>query len=265
MPFKQENSEFDENSKPQTNESSEKDGENPGTACLPVMNNSYIRAIRNSNLLKLIVIEAKHLEVNSEIILSQTHINGRHSQKELTFLFGKDADNNDFNFPDEENVGKSQFEINYQADIQNYSLKDLNIGTGTFVKLINQQIIDKDYIFSFCEIHLFVYKPLKDNKLKFKFLLGEHKNKVFTFSPRYHKTVTIGRSRNATVSFKNDSISRVQCSFTFDTFSNDWVFEDGQNEIPSTNGTWLLATNMISIYDGLIFKSGNSTFQAKLE
>jgi len=241
-----------------------KNEENIEKTQLNIINTNYIKPINSSHLLKLVVIEAKNLELNSEILVSPTHIDGRHSLREYSFIFGKESGNNDYNFPINENVGKVQFEIKYETDSQLYMLKDINNGTGSFVKLVQPQIIDNDYIFSFCEMHLFVYKPLKDNKIKFKFLVGEHKDTVFSFSPKHHKSVFIGRTRHANVIFKDESVSRIQCSFTFDTFTNKWFIEDGQNENLSTNGTWILATRMMSFYDGLIFKSGNTTFQATL-
>jgi hypothetical protein len=105
-------------------------------------------------------------------------------------VFGKDYPNNAYNFPSEENVGVKQFEINYDFSIyviklgnQNYYIKDYQKGTGIFIKIDKKHLLDQEYILSFCNTHILIYKISRaDQILKFKFLQGLFKDKLIQFN-----------------------------------------------------------------------------------
>jgi len=108
-----------------------------------------------------------------------------------------------------------------------------------------------------------VYKVKQDNILRFKFLIGHLKNKIFTFDPKENKVVKIGRSKQSEVMYKDESVSRFQLSFVFEN-NNKWYICDGMKEKVSTNGLWMLASKKVAFHDGMIFKSGNTTFKVAL-
>ena len=56
----------------------------------------------------------------------------------------------------------------------------------------------------------------KDDKIpksiKVRFLQGPHQNQDWTFNPKEKKIVRIGRSKSADIIYKDDSVSRIQCT-----------------------------------------------------
>ena len=78
--------------------------------------------------------------------------------------------------------------------------------------------------------------------------------------------VTIGRSQNCSVGFREagSSLSRIQCRI--DYIDDKWILKDGDKQKPSTNGTWLFAGDEERIpntEEGLTFKAGGTLFHAK--
>jgi len=43
-----------------------------------------------------------------------------------------------------------------------------------------------------------------------------------------------------------------------------WVLKDGDGSKFSTNGTWLYADELFKVYDKLVFKAGQTLFQAHI-
>jgi len=183
----------------------------------------------------------------------------RHLDK---IIFGKNLESNHYNFPKEEAVSDTQFELIYDNNNYNYKVKDINYGTGLFLSIKTRQVIDLDYIISFCNTHMLVYKLNNSNILKFKFLQGILKDKVFTYNPVENPNVKIGRDKKNEVVYKDDSVSRVQCSFVYE--DNFWYVYDGIPSKPSTNGIWILASKYFNLDDGMLLKTGNTTFSVKL-
>lgn len=71
---------------------------------------------------------------------------------------------NDYVFPAEESgFGQRQFKIFYSIDEDQYYLKDLGDGTGTFVRVDTQIVIRQGYIITFGNFHIVInYKLSKD-------------------------------------------------------------------------------------------------------
>ena len=71
-------------------------------------------------------------------------------------------------------------------------------------------------IFIFLKIKFTDYINLEDEKkgkkIKVRFLQGPHQNQDWTFIPAEKKIVRIGRSKSAEIVYKDDSISRIQCT-----------------------------------------------------
>ena len=133
------------------------------------------------------VLEAKHILRGTKIKITPYSVNNNKYNLGDRIIFGKEDETNAYNFPKDENVGNKQFEINYDLSINksnnikdsnNYNIKDYLKGTGIFIKIDKKQVLDQDYIISFCSTHILVYKISKsDNILKFKFLQGQLKDK----------------------------------------------------------------------------------------
>jgi len=215
-----------------------------------------------SKTLQLKVIDGKFLEAGHTIRVSPTDINNILPIHEGKFFFGKENDQNDYNFPKDENVGHNQFEIRYDINNNTYYIKDIREGSGSFIKLNKRQPIEQDSIYSFCNTHIIVYKVKQDKLLRFKFLIGHLKNKVLQFDPKDNKVVRIGRSKQSEVVYRDESVSRFQLSFVFE--NNKWYICDGMKEKASTNGLWMLASKKVAFHDGMVFKSGNTTFKVAL-
>ena len=43
------------------------------------------------------------------------------------------------------------------------------------------------------------------------------------------------------------------------------MLRDGDGKKPSTNGTWLFVDELFKIYDGMVFKAGQTLFRVKIE
>ena len=72
--------------------------------------------------------------------------------------------------------------------------------------------------------------------------------------------IYIGRGNECQICFKEGNLSRIQCKIDF--IDNKWILKDGDGgSKPSTNGTWLFPAEDEIIYDGLIFKAGQSLFK----
>jgi len=71
-----------------------------------------------------------------------------------------------------------------------------------------------DLFFIFVQKKIFI--PLEDEKksksIKIRFLQGPHQNQDWNFNPADKKIVRIGRSKSAEIVYKDDSISRIQCT-----------------------------------------------------
>ena len=60
---------------------------------------------------------------------------------------------NDYNFTDE-SIGPKQFEISYNKEKNKFFVVDNKRGTGLFVKVKQNVVVDHDMIVSFCASHM---------------------------------------------------------------------------------------------------------------
>ena len=60
---------------------------------------------------------------------------------------------NNYNFEDR-NMGLRQFEISYNSEKLKYYILENKRGTGTFVKIKNKLVVNRDMIISFCSCHM---------------------------------------------------------------------------------------------------------------
>jgi len=138
------------------------------------------------------------------------------------------------------------------------------------VKIRQKKIIDHDMIVSFCATHMILRVEPEvnpENKIiKIRFLQGPDNKKEHVFTSREKKTICIGRSKTNEIVYRDDSVSRIQCTLIYE--NNEWILYDGNFEgaelKTSTNGLWLLASSKIDISNEMILKTGNTTLYAKL-
>lgn len=149
----------------------------------PILESFNTKESFNFPCLTLSVIDAKILSKGQQIYITPTSIDSKTTRIGEHLWFGKEDHDNAFNFPEQEHVGRKQFELffdisNLSVKLANnqYSIKDCRKGTGLFVR-ITQQILGDDYIFSFYNTHMCVYRVLSDNVLSFKLMNGPQKDR----------------------------------------------------------------------------------------
>ncbi len=94
-----------------------------------------------------------------------------------------------------------------------------------------------------------------------KFIEGAKKDEIIEFKST-DTPVFIGRTTKCKVRFKDSSLSRTQCRI--DYVNKRWMVKDGDGEKPSTNSTWIFASEEIRLEDKMIIKAGASLFQVAI-
>jgi len=209
--------------------------------------------------LELSVLESHVLRQGTAIKISPDEIDGKSHDPDESFLFGKDS-LNDYSFPNDDKMGNQQFKIKYKPCENEYYMKDCHSGSGLFTQLFGRQIVDKNVIF-FGNTQLIVSSD-EDQILKIQCFKGEYQGRCTEVFPHEKTYFTLGRSRNCDIVFKESNTSRYQCTFIFE--NGTWFIYDGKPGGPSTNGVWILANKYVQIKNGLIFKTGLSTFTARV-
>lgn len=208
--------------------------------------------------LELTVSSAKYLDDKKVIVVTPNSINNKLKKLGERFYFGREDKysnkQNDFNFNDE-SIGVRQFDLSYNKEKNKFYVVDNKRGTGLFVKIKTKIAVSQDMIVSFCASHMIlqiendrkiiifniILASRADNKIvKIRFLQGPHQNQEWSFNSRDKKLLRIGRSKSAEIVYKDDSVSRIQCTLLYEDSS--WVLYDGSFEDTglkiSTNGLW---------------------------
>ena len=182
---------------------------------------------------------------------------------------------------DDRFIGR-HFQIKYNTKEDEFYLKDLGHGFGTFVKIIDWVEIKNNFLINIGENYI-VFTLGKDEDI----LLDENNNydnenpekminlKIFSgnirhgnlrFSPKQSPFI-IGRSEECDVIIDDNMLSRFHCSIEFR--DDRWYITDGyidnNNIKKSTNGTWIYALEDKQIVDGMIFKANNNLFICSFE
>ena len=134
-------------------------------------------------------------------------------------------------------------------------------GTGTFVKINDKLTLNQNMIISFLVDFIYIdYIKLGEIKLIFlkKNKNKEEKSEIIINSNNKVK-FTIGRKKTCDYIYDDYSISKVQCTLSYE--KGNWIIYDGDydnfHNKKSTNGIWLLTRKGVLIENGMIFKSGN--------
>lgn len=80
------------------------------------------------------------------------------------------------------------------------------------------------------------------------------------FESKTKQRITLGRDNPSVVDidFSDENISRLQATIFYE--DNRWFIVDGNERDSSSNGTWYLADEYITITEGMIFKAGSTLF-----
>ena len=183
------------------------------------------------------------------------------------------------------------FKIQYITKLNEYIIKDLGNGLGTFIKIQDSINIRKNSMINIGDSYLIFNfvdsneeKNEKENgngngntnginkKLKVKIFDSKNNNdiKESIFDNNSINKIHIGRKNHGNDIELNDHLSsKINCVIQY-IDDNGWIIKDGNEVIlkngdikrnSSTNGTWFLANENIKIINNLIFKSNFSIFK----
>ena len=182
------------------------------------------------------------------------------------------------------------FKIQYISKINEYIIKDLGNGLGTFIKIQDSIYIRDSSMINIGDCYLIFYffdsneeKKEKEErningvnkKLKVKLFDCNNNNemKEFNFDNNPLNKIKIGRKNHGNDIELNDHFSsKINCVIKYNE-EKGWILIDGNEVISkngdikknsSTNGTWFLAKENFKIFDKMIFKSNFTIFRCKL-
>ena len=189
------------------------------------------------------------------------------SKKDGITYIGSEAagGKNDFAIPQDASLGRKHLMIKYNPSTCKYYLKDLGDGSGTFARIDIPILLKHGYIISFGESHMVVHLTgeAAHPTLTVKFLDGPKADQSFSYTPM-DKPVLVGRMTDCHIKFDDNSLSRYQCSLLF-VEDKGWFVMDGDGKKCSTNGTWLFVDELFEIFNNMVFKAGQTLFQAQYE
>jgi len=186
--------------------------------------------------------------------------------------------NNSNDYVINEKILGRHFQIEHKNDENKYFLLDLGIGFGTFVKIDTPIILKDNHLINIGETFIVVnimdgnnniqninnekLSVQKYNKLQLRLkVFGINNNGEIYFFPYNINSITMGRNKTCNLQILDKLLSKCHCTIKFNESEGFWVLYDGTINNPSTNGSWLYANEYIEIYDKMIFKTNQTTFQ----
>lgn len=186
---------------------------------------------------------------------------------------------NDFIIPSKDKETEKRhrgrhLQIEYNLEKESYTIKDLGIGFGAFVRLETPLVLKDNHLLNLGESFIIVNlineklnmvnysisthdsKESHDHgqKLRLKLFGGPSTGEVFYFKPDTD-VIKIGRSNNCDVAIEDAVLSKFQAHIYFNHERDCWVLVDGFNGKSSLNGTWLYLNDDFEIYNGMTFKA----------
>lgn len=120
--------------------------------------------------LSIEIVESSTVEVGTVLTVTPQGLAGsKRGARDGRAYFGTDADQelltNDYVFSSQEQgFGKRHFMIEFDEEKKGYYLKALEDGTGTFIKIVQKEVINSNVILSFNALHLAVIFPCEQSK-----------------------------------------------------------------------------------------------------
>ena len=142
-------------------------------------------------------------------------------------------------------------------------------GYGTYIKIDCITIKEKSIInignsylaFSY---NIYLNNQEKNKSKKFLFLKIINKDKKYDpiILGNDKNKYSIGRSKNSDILIEDVLLSKINCCLYY--VNDKWMIKDeNQDGKPSTNGTWLYASEDSEIFNEMIFKSNKYNFYCK--
>ena len=162
------------------------------------------------------------------------------------------------------------FKITYNPTNNNYTIKDLEVGNGTFIKITDDYYLVENSLVNIGDSYLvFTFIEDKDEPSEKNLLLkaysGSIKYQPITFKHKIKKDYIIGRGEKDDVVLQDKMLSRVHCMIHYDD-EKGWFIRDGnENGKGSTNGTWVFAFDEMEIIDGMLFKANSNLFSCHIQ
>jgi pSer/pThr/pTyr-binding forkhead associated (FHA) protein len=179
------------------------------------------------------------------------------------------------------------FQISYNPLNNNYYLRDLGNGLGTFVKITDKLYLKDNILINIGDSYFVInFNPSVENtesniystiESKFQGIGRELIVKTFTkidengiqynFSPEIDKIIKIGRKKNGNdIELEDRLVSKFNSIIKYEELG--WVIYDGYEvnvngqiiKHESTNGTWVLAIEDTLIYNEMVFKANFNLF-----
>ena len=171
-----------------------------------------------------------------------------------------------------EKIKSAFFKIFYDYDKHIYYLIDLGVGYGTFYKIEEETVLKENSIVNIGESFLVFSFRNKEIETEEQFNEDDLILKIYSNDQEYDPIIIqsndriyqVGRSDKCDVYIKDRMLSRVHCILIF--IDNNWYIKDGnENNIESTNGTWMFANEETEIKEGMKFKSNSCNFVCKFQ
>ncbi len=212
----------------------------------------------------------------------------------------KNNNNGNLNEDSMNNIGR-HFVIEFNIEKKKYIIKDLGIGYGTFVRLNYIHTLKDNQLINIGQIYILVYITekgenfitntigdskenisqinnnninsnnlnnnnskisLKVNQLKLKIYGINYNGDSYYFMPQ-KRNISIGRYELADIQLNDKLLSHIHCMINYKE-DEGWILIDGQENKPSTNGTWIYINDQYTIYNKMIFKTNQNIFQVNI-
>mmetsp|Transcript_39541 Transcript_39541/g.29204 ORF Transcript_39541/g.29204 Transcript_39541/m.29204 type:complete len:212 (+) Transcript_39541:510-1145(+) len=184
---------------------------------------------------------------------------------------------NDFVIPTKSEEEKEkhrgrQFQIYFDAESSTYRIKDLGIGYGAFVKLQEPIALRDNFLLNMGESYIVanLLKPAEEalmgrgiQRLRLKIFSVSKADQPDVFCCQNEdQEIIIGRTPNCDIRIEDKLLSKAQATVKYE--KGEWVLTDGFEGRESTNGTWLYLNEDWQLVDGMVFKSNQTFFEAKI-
>ncbi len=135
-------------------------------------------------------------------------------------------------------LGKMHFVIEYSQATENFLIKDLGDGNGTFMKIEDSHALhDGDVLaFGLSYAGVQIQSQGTGSTLTLRFYEGPRASEMFSFGSN-DDTIKIGRIEDCTIQIEDSALSRYQCFISY-LPTTGWIVTDGDSKRKSANGTW---------------------------
>ena len=159
------------------------------------------------------------------------------------------------------------FCVYYDITRDSYFIRDLSVGFGSFVKVLDPLLLKDNYLIQMGE-HYLLINLLQESvwpRLKIKVFGPPCVDKLMFFNPEDHadNLIKIGRAANCDIMLDDSLVSKLQSIIEFKNC--EWILRDGDGYKNSTNGIWLYMSEAMEIKSGMVFKSNHTVLAAILE